>query len=255
MGKGESYSSFLRRDRKLTFFKTDDAQATFRNGYPIGKGGGTVSESGKAANSSDPCSTTEKINTEPVVAGTKTASHTRQIVTVVAGGSNAKVIFWQKERETWYRKLATRGYVGSRGVGTTHEGMNTTPFGAFQLGSAFGTENPGTELPFRQITPYSWWVEDSKSPYYNSWQEGLHFNPPSEHLADYPVAYHYAVVIQYNTARVPFAGSGFFLHCATGGPTAGCVSIPTEQMGHLMQMLRPGAYIINVTDEQEISRF
>lgn len=193
--------------------------------------------------------------TASAVAGTRTALGTQQIVTAVAAGSKAQVTLWQKERGIWRGKLTAPGYVGSGGVGLTSEGKKTTPLGAYPLGPAFGTENPGTVLPFRRITPYSWWVEDSASPHYNSWQEGSYFNPPSEHLADYPDAYRYAVVIQYNMPRVPYAGSGFFLHCATGGPTAGCVSVPTDQMQRLMRLLRPGAYIINVADAREISRF
>lgn len=193
--------------------------------------------------------------TASTVAGTRTARGTEQIVTAVAAGSEAQVTLWQKERGVWNEKLTTPGYVGYGGVGLTSEGKKTTPLGAYPLGPAFGTENPGTGLPFRKITPHSWWVEDSASPYYNTWKEGARFNPPSEHLADYPAAYRYAVVIRYNTARVPYAGSGFFLHCATGGPTAGCVSVPTEQMKRLMQLLRPGACIINVADAREISCF
>jgi Uncharacterized protein conserved in bacteria len=204
---------------------------------------------------SGPSAEAEKINHESVVARTKTASLTRQIIAVIADGSTAQVTLWQNENGIWRKKLVTRGYVGARGVGATSEGQNTTPMGAFPLGPAFGTENPGTVLPFRQITPRSWWVEDSESPHYNSWQEGDHFNPPSEHLADYPDAYRYAVAIQYNMSRTPYAGSGFFLHCATCGPTAGCVSVPTDQMQRLMRLLRPGAYIINGTSEREVGRF
>ncbi|WP_010631505.1 L,D-transpeptidase family protein [Sporolactobacillus vineae] len=209
----------------------------------------------KPARSSGPSAEAEKNNHEPVVARTKTGLRTRQIVAVIADGSTAQVTFWQNENGIWRNTLATRGYVGANGVGLTKEGRKTTPVGAFPLGPAFGTENPGTELPFRQITPRSWWVEDSASPDYNSWQEGDHFNPPSEHLADYPDAYRYAVVIQYNRSRTPYAGSGFFLHCATGGPTAGCVSVPADQMQRLVRLLRPGAYIINGTSEQEVGRF
>lgn len=212
-----------------------------------------VSANGNKGPAAAPTAVT--IKSEPVVARTRLSSRTQQIVTVVASGSSAHVEFWEKSGTTWIRQLSANGHVGSAGVGATREGMSKTPYGAYTLGFAFGTENPGTSLPFRQITPQSWWVEDSKNPNYNSWQEGAHFNDPSEHLADYPVQYHYAVVINYNTARTPYAGSGFFLHCDNGRPTAGCVSIPTAQMRQLMQMLRPGAYIVNVNSTNEISNF
>lgn len=192
---------------------------------------------------------------QPFIAQTKLASRTNQIITVVASGSIAQVKLWEKKGGSWSQTFSVSGHVGSKGIGPTREGMSTTPYGAYSLGLAFGMENPGTQLPFREITSRSWWVEDSESPYYNSWKEGSHFNSPSEHLADYPVQYRYAIVINYNTARTPYAGSGFFVHCDNGGPTAGCVSIPISQMKALMQTLRPGAYIINVHSDQEIRNF
>jgi L,D-peptidoglycan transpeptidase YkuD (ErfK/YbiS/YcfS/YnhG family) len=192
---------------------------------------------------------------QPPVAETRLSGRTGQILTVVASGSRAHIEFWEKKGQSWVRSLSTDGHVGTNGIGPTREGMSRTPYGAYPLGFAFGTENPGTSLPFRKITPQSWWVEDSKDPQYNTWQEGAHFHAPSEHLADYPLQYRYAVVINYNTARKPFAGSGFFVHVDNGRPTAGCVSLPEGEMKKLLQILHPGAYIINVNGEEEIRRF
>jgi L,D-peptidoglycan transpeptidase YkuD (ErfK/YbiS/YcfS/YnhG family) len=42
-------------------------------------------------------------------------------------------------------------------------------------------------------------------------------------------------VIANNDARTPGAGSAIFLHVSTGGPTAGCISLP---VGELLQVLR-----------------
>ncbi|GGL58397.1 L,D-transpeptidase family protein [Sporolactobacillus putidus] len=219
------------------------------------RNGRKAADTQKASGSSTDRPAAGNSTAQPLVAQTRLASQASQIITVVASGSVAQVKLWEKKASGWIQTLSTSGHVGLKGVGPTHEGMNTTPYGAYSLGFAFGTENPGTSLLFRQITPRSWWVEDSKSPYYNSWMEGDSFNSPSEHLADYPVQYHYAIVINYNTARTPYAGSGFFVHCDNGGPTAGCVSIPTNQMKNLMLMLRPGAFIINVNSGQEIGNF
>ena len=53
-------------------------------------------------------------------------------------------------------------------------------------------------------------------------------------------AYDYAAVIAYNSARVPGLGSAIFLHAGTGGPTAGCVSLPVGQLLRVLRWLRPG---------------
>jgi len=52
-------------------------------------------------------------------------------------------------------------------------------------------------------------------------------------------AYDYAAVIAYNTARVPGLGSAIFLHVGTGGPTAGCVSLPEPEAIRVLRWLRP----------------
>ncbi len=195
------------------------------------------------------------VQPQPLIAETSLAKRTNQILTVVASGIRAHIILWTKNGDVWGKSLETNGFVGKYGIGTVHEGSMRTPYGAYSLGFAFGTSNPGTKLPFRQITSKSWWVEDSNDPNYNTWQEGDHFNKPSEHLADYPVQYKYAVVINYNTARTPGAGSGFFVHVSNGSYTAGCVSLPQDQMVRLLNTLVQGAYILNVNRESQIKGF
>ena len=53
-------------------------------------------------------------------------------------------------------------------------------------------------------------------------------------------AYGLGAVIAYNTARVPGLGSAIFLHVGTGGPTAGCVSLPVYRLRKTLLWLRPG---------------
>ncbi|SQC62111.1 Uncharacterized protein conserved in bacteria [Listeria fleischmannii subsp. fleischmannii] len=90
---------------------------------------------------------------------------------------------------------------------------------------------------------------------YNTWQERESSSGSDEHMASFPTQYQYGVVINYNTARTKGAGSGFFLHCSNGAPTAGCVSIPTSQMKMVLQKLHGSAYIVNVTSEQELLNY
>ena len=55
-----------------------------------------------------------------------------------------------------------------------------------------------------------------------------------------PPAYDHGAVIAYNTARSPGLGSAIFLHVSTGGPTAGCVSLPASQLVEGLRWLDPG---------------
>ncbi|WP_376699185.1 L,D-transpeptidase family protein, partial [Listeria booriae] len=174
------------------------------------------------------------------------ASRTNQIITVVASGSSAQVKFWEKSGSTWKQVFATSGRVGSQGVGSADEYHSRTPRGAYSLGFAFGTSNPGTSLSFRQITNKSYWISNVNDSQYNTWQERNSSNKADERMASYPTQYRYGVVINYNTARTKGAGSGFFLHCSNGAATAGCVAIPTSNMATVLQKLHSGAYIVNV---------
>ncbi|WP_051120151.1 L,D-transpeptidase family protein [Bacillus sp. 1NLA3E] len=187
------------------------------------------------------------------VAGSKTASKTNQIVTVVANGSSAKISLFEKNDAIWNEVINTNGYVGSLGVGQAKEGSSKTPKGSYSLGFAFGTSNPGTKLPFKQITRNSYWISNVNDSNYNTWQERETSSSSDEHLADYPVQYQYAIVINYNNGVG--GGSAFFLHVGNGRPTAGCVSVPREVMVQFMQRIAPGAYIINVNSQSEIAYY
>jgi L,D-peptidoglycan transpeptidase YkuD (ErfK/YbiS/YcfS/YnhG family) len=187
------------------------------------------------------------------VASSRTASKTNQIVTVVASGSSAKISLFEKNGESWTEVIITSGNVGSRGVGQAREGSSRTPKGSYSLGFAFGTSNPGTKLPFKKITPKSYWISDVNDPQYNTWQERDSSSPSDEHLEDYPVQYQYSIVINYNNGIG--GGSAFFLHVGNGRPTAGCVAVSRDVMVQFMQRIVPGAYIINVNSQSEIANY
>lgn len=192
-----------------------------------------------------------------VVAQSPSAQQTDQILGVIGSGSSASVHLFEKQPDgMWVDVVDTSGHVGAAGVGAASESSTATPRGSWPLTMAFGTgPNPGAGLPYRQADPQSCWISDVNDPQYNTWQERLSCPAPNEQLAAETVAYRYAIVIGYNTARVPGAGSAFFVHVDTGGPTAGCVSVPQEVMLTLMQRIHPGARIVNVTSPGELASY
>lgn len=229
--------------------KTSGSASTSKNEQSTSSGSPSQSSGNKASSGQSATAN------QPVVAKMNLASRTNQIITVVASGSSANVKFWEKSNGSWKQVFNVNGRVGSQGVGSADENHSRTPRGAYSLGHAFGTSNPGTSLSFRQITNRSYWISNVNDPQYNTWQERSSSNRADEHMASYPTQYRYGVVINYNTARTPGAGSGFFLHCSNGAATAGCVAIPTESMRTVLQKLHGGAYIVNVTSESELLNY
>lgn len=217
--------------------------------------GGSVGSSSNGSGNNSSSSSSNSSANQPTVAKMNLASRTTQIITVVASGSSAQVKFWEKTGGSWKQVFSTTGNVGSQGVGSADEYHSRTPRGAYSLGFAFGTSNPGTNLSFRKITNRSYWISNVNDSQYNTWQERNSSNKADEHMASYPTQYKYGVVINYNTGRTKGAGSGFFLHCSNGAPTAGCVAIPTSHMATVLQKLHSGAYIVNVNSESELLNY
>ena len=141
------------------------------------------------------------------------------------------------------------GYVGRSGVTSAaakREGDGATPAGVYALRGGFGLRaNPGLPQGWFVVDDADVWVDDPASPLYNTAQrepaDGRWSS--AEPLANAP-AYNYAQVIGYNEAARPGAGSAIFLHVSTGGPTAGCVSLPTSALLDVMRWERPGAVIM-----------
>ncbi|WP_294755253.1 L,D-transpeptidase family protein [uncultured Ruminococcus sp.] len=164
----------------------------------------------------------------------KELGNSEQVVTVSSRGSSCDVCFFEKNNNSWGCILETSGIVGKNGVSdNSSEGDYCTPKGLYSLGFAFGTQPmKGVSIEYKQINNNCYWIDDPESPLYNQWTESSEVSWKSaEHLSDYPQAYKYAVVIDYNMKPVvPYKGSAIFLHCMTGRYTAGCVAIPENDM-------------------------
>jgi len=176
-----------------------------------------------------------------------------QVITVVADSptaTTATFTAWQRTGLLWDQWKAVRGpitaNVGSDGIGQASETVSKTPAGVWTLTEAFGRQaNDGTRLPYRQVGDSDWWVSDVHSPLYNTYYHcdagTCPFNEGAgEDLGKAGPVYDHAVVIDYNRAPVvPGAGSAFFLHISAGRPTAGCVSIPADDLRAVMAWLDP----------------
>lgn len=173
----------------------------------------------------------------------------QQVIAVVADGygqTTATLTAYEKDGATWrtvYGPMtASVGGSGFAPPDAKREGDGRTPSGSFGFDFLFGVDgNPGVKFPYRDITgPAIVWDDDSGSARYNLWSDTMTQDAgvDPEPMYNRP-AYNYGAVIAYNAARTPGLGSAIFLHVSTGGPTAGCVSIPQGALVDVLKWLDP----------------
>jgi L,D-peptidoglycan transpeptidase YkuD (ErfK/YbiS/YcfS/YnhG family) len=171
------------------------------------------------------------------------------VVAASSSSTTAKLTAWQKGPGGWTAVLGpVTARVGAQGIGTASETTSRTPRGTFTLTEGFGRRaDPGTRLRYRTINANDYWVSDTASPLYNTFQECAPGTCPfstaaGERLSSAGSSYDYAVVIDYNRwPAVRGRGSAFFLHVTNGAPTAGCVAIAQSSLVTLMRWLDPPA--------------
>ena len=171
----------------------------------------------------------------------------RQLITVSAasgGATYATLTAYRRSAGHWRRVLgpwtARIGRGGFAQPGFKREGDGRTPSGTFGFGFFFGVlANPGVRFGYRQSQPYDFWDDDPASPRYNEWVDQRQANPG---LSPEPMdvsGYDYGAVIAYNAARTPGLGSGIFLHVNIGIATAGCVTLPMDELLRVLRWLDP----------------
>jgi D-alanyl-D-alanine dipeptidase/L,D-peptidoglycan transpeptidase YkuD (ErfK/YbiS/YcfS/YnhG family) len=177
-----------------------------------------------------------------------------RMITASGRGSAAVVRAYQRTEGVWTLRFETRGFFGRNGVTSDkREGDGATPAGVYKFGIAFGAaDDPGSTLEYVRVSDRDVWVDDPDSTYYNEWADK---NSPdadwksAELLAKYTKAYKYAASIDYNTNPVvPGKGSAIFLHCSTGRPTEGCVSVPEPAMVFFLVFIDNGTKIAITTE-------
>jgi L,D-peptidoglycan transpeptidase YkuD (ErfK/YbiS/YcfS/YnhG family) len=185
----------------------------------------------------------------------------RQVVIVTSSSWTTDVATLQtfEKGTTGWRPVfpAMAAHIGRAGFSADkHEGDLKTPAGKYGFGTMFGQRaNPGVKFPYRQADSQSVWVDDVKSPYYNTWQENAALS--GEHLASsaYATAYAYAAAIAYNVNPiVKGKGSAIFLHVSTGGGTAGCVSVAQSNLLQVLRWLDPAKAPIIVMGPTSVIR-
>lgn len=138
--------------------------------------------------------------------------------------------------------IVTTAYIGRNGA-TTHkqEGDGKTPLGEFELGIALGRYekiNNNNGIRYKQITENLYWVDDTKSKYYNQLVDITKTTKDwnsAEHPIDYPIQYEYLIEIKANPKNIPAKGSAIFLHCANNKQTAGCVAVDRNVMKKIIE--------------------
>lgn len=152
--------------------------------------------------------------------------------------------------------LETKAYIGKNGLTTKKtEGDGKTPIGEFSLGIILGTHEVVKNkngLKYVQITDNMYWVDDSKSKYYNKLVDRSKVEKDwdsAEHLINYPMQYEYLIEIRTNPRNIPENGSAIFLHCEANKPTAGCVAIGKQFMKKIIENIDENTKIVICENE------
>ena len=166
-----------------------------------------------------------------------------QLITIESSGMNAKIDFYSFNEGAWSvdERLSCSGFVGSNGVSSNKiEGDYATPVGLFSVGDAFYINSvPDTGLNTFQVTDGTYWVDDPDSPYYNQHIEGYSGTDwaSAEHMIDYPSAYEFGFVVNYNAEAEYNSGSAIFFHVSYGS-TAGCIGTDRESVVAYLAVLQ-----------------
>jgi L,D-peptidoglycan transpeptidase YkuD (ErfK/YbiS/YcfS/YnhG family) len=158
----------------------------------------------------------------------------------------ATIRVFEKDNGQWNEVFSQMpGVVGVHGFAWNKvEGDGKAPIGIYSFGTCFGKNaNPGTAMQYKQVTDNDYWVDDSNSPLYNTWQIGPANGrwSSAEKLLRSDWLYDYAVVINYNTDRIPGKGSAIFMHLwrSSDNGTAGCVATSEDNLIRIMKWLNP----------------
>ena len=183
--------------------------------------------------------------------GSRGIGPAQQVIAVAAGGygtGTATVTAYERDASGWKQVFGPwAAYIGRNGVapiGAKREGDGRTPSGVYGFDFMFGVDaDPGVHFPFRRITGSNIvWDDDPASRELQ--RVDRHATPRRRARARSRWTARRrtstASVIAYNDARTPGLGSAIFLHVSHGSSTAGCVSLPVDQLLDAAALARPG---------------
>ncbi len=172
------------------------------------------------------------------------------LVAIAESRETSQLKLYALERTTsgWeLRKGPLPGITGRKGFappGEKREGDGRAPSGYFPLEFAFGyAPTFDGKMPYRQATENDLWVDDARSPDYNTWVKRGESSATSFEvmkLADN--RYRHGIVIGYNRSPVIKGhGSGIFVHAwlEEGYTTTGCVAINETELVSILSWLDP----------------
>ncbi len=175
-----------------------------------------------------------------------TAGQAIVVTAAASGDTSAEFVAYERSGDGWRQTFGPwTARIGSNGfapAGEKREGDGRTPSGAYGFDFMFGVEpDPGVHFSYRPITGTAIvWDDDPASPRYNQWVDTSVGDAGTDPEPMYKVpAYDHGVVIAYNADRSPGLGSAIFLHVSTGGATAGCVSLPADELVEVLRWLDP----------------
>lgn len=178
------------------------------------------------------------------------ASSTQCLVVLVddPAKSEAQVAAFEKTDGKWHSCLspipANIGRAGLAAPGAKREGDGKSPSGVFRLGLVFGYDLLiRSKMPYRQTTSDDIWVDDPKSPDYNTWISRKTNTAASfEEMKRKDELYKLGMVVEYNTKPIVKGwGSAIFFHLwsGPGKSTSGCVAVAEPDMLTLLEWLDP----------------
>ena len=134
--------------------------------------------------------------------------------------------------------FVTDVYVGKNGLGKTGEGDGKTPVGTLHPLSAFGIKpNPGTTMPYIDVTPTTYACDDNCE-YYNQIIDtaAVHHKCGGEEMYSYQPQYNYGIATDFNKECIYPKGSAIFIHVKGSKPyTGGCISFDEERMIEILR--------------------
>lgn len=165
---------------------------------------------------------------------------------------------WTRVHGPWPARLGRSGSAWGLGLHPNpgnerlkKEGDWRAPAGVFRIGGAWGYDREikrHPKLPYRQITTRDLWVEDSSSSSYNR-HLILDHEPTSawekkQQMRQGDHAHSLKLFIAHNAPPriTPGAGSAIFFHIWRSGgnkPTAGCTTLPEEQLRAMIAWVDP----------------